>query len=244
MSNLTKRFSATIFALATVLILVTYLPLSFASVVSSQTANTVVVGPSLRSSTWNTATGAQMISCTLNTVKAGDVLFAVVQSSGVPQNSLSAIDSSSDNFAYQSNWGNAIGAGAAYARTTATGVVTITVTVSNGGADLTIFCYDVAHASTNVVMSQVGSGTGTSLSVPNFNVHRNSFLVDVSASGASYTTFSAGRGFRLADSAPILAYANYLSSEWKARSGTLPTCPMTTSVSQGYGTLCFAIAPL
>ncbi len=242
MSNISKKYSVAFFTIATILILVTYLPMNFASGADQNIATAVVV-PSLRSSTWNTATSAQMVSCTLNTVKTGDVLFEVVQSSGVPQSSLSAIDSGSDSFAYQSNWGGAIGAGAAYTKTTSTGVVTITVTVSNGGADLTLFCYDVAHASTSVTMSQVGSGTGTALSVPHFTVHKNSFLIGISASGASYTTFSAGSGFRLADSAPILAFANYLSSEWKARSQTSPTCPITTSVSQGWGTLCYAIPP-
>ena len=242
MSNQGKKRAVLVLTITAILVLISYLPITFASS-AQQNAISAVIVPALRSSTWVYASSTQSVSCTLSTVKATDVLFALVQSSGVPQTSLSATDSASDVFTYQSNWGGLIGAGTAYAKTTATGAVTITVTVSNGGADLTLFCYDIAHASTTVTMSQIGSGTGTVLSVPHFSVHRNSFLVDISTSGASYTSFSAGSGFRLTDPLPILADVNYLSSEWKTKSLTSPTCQMTTSTSQAWSTLCFAVLP-
>jgi hypothetical protein len=102
--------------------------------------------PFLRTSTYSFSGSVSSVSCTLNNVVTGDELFAIVQASDTPQTSLTAIDSASDGFSYGQDWSYDIGMGGAYTQTGESGTITISLTVSNGLAALSLFCYDIGGA--------------------------------------------------------------------------------------------------
>jgi parallel beta-helix repeat protein len=207
--------------------------------------------PSLRSSAWGFAAPANSVSCSLDGVVKGDVLFATVQSATVAQTSITANDSASDSFSYLLDFTpSQSGSGAAYAKTLGSGSVAITVSVGNGGAGLSLFCYDVAGVRPKVTMSQFDYGsTGTALSVPTFSIAKGSFIVamydyqDYQGQGA---TFAPGNQyFVLTNGSPIVSTSsNYIASEYRSSDPVRSeNCPMTLSASEPWHGVCFALSP-
>jgi hypothetical protein len=209
---------------------------------SSTTSQTFSHSPYLRSESYNYADSLTSVSCTLNNVVTSDILFAVIQSSGTAQSTLSASDSASDTFTYLTDWTD--GFGSAYTVASPSGQDSITLTVGNSGAGLSLFCYDIAEVGTTGSMSSASTGYGTSLSVPTFNVLSNSFVISIFNTGGSAPTFTAGKGFTLATGTPILGHSqNDVGSEWAILSGTATTCPVTSSLYETWAEVCFAFPP-
>jgi hypothetical protein len=178
------------------------------------------------------------VSCTLNGVATGDVLFAIAQSSGVAQKgNVSITDTAQDSFSYFSDWSWGMGGG--YANTSGSGTVTLTLTVRNSGAGLALFCYDLSGVRNTPTMSE-GSGMGNSLSVESLPVSNGSGIIGFYYSYPSQPAFSAGTDFILANGTPIAGAAgNYVGSEFSSSVSGYTSCPITTSVSQGWNGVCF-----
>lgn len=225
---------------------------SSASATSS--ASTTTAGPSsvfLRNSSYNSVHLSSSVPCTLSDVITGDLLVITVTSSEVPGSAMSANDTVSDSFSYFQNWSFGIGTGAAFAQASTGGIVTITASVGNSGADLLAFCYDVAGASTVVSNPQGTTGNGTQLSVQSFTISPNSFVVaQYLSDGLTVPVFAAGPGFIQTEGSPLISHGrpqphNFAGSEWGiANAGGSTTCPMTQSVSQFWGGICLAFSPV
>lgn len=205
--------------------------------------------PFLRSSTWAFSNSGTTASCILTNVTRGDELFAIVQSSGSPQTSMTANDSASDSFSYGQDWSYDIGMGGAYTQTTASGSVQMTITVNNGLASLSMFCYDIGGVTNTVAISKgytTYPSSNSSASVPAFSTQPHSLLIDMwaasNAPGGEPTFFSAS-GWQLAPGSPLAGQdQNYIVSEWSNDSGseTTATCPISLSSSEHLGGICFA----
>lgn len=125
--------------------------------------------------------------------------------------------------------------------------------MGNGGAALSVFCYDIEGVSGTVEISQVGSETsGTALSVPSFSAQLGSFLVAIYTDIGSAPVYSPGNSnnnnldnkWILTTNSPIVSSnSNYVIAETKTNSSLSATCPIRTSISQLWGGLCFAFAP-
>ena len=214
---------------------------------------TQTTGPSLRSSSWNYLPSSGSITCGLNGVASSDVLLVMVQSASVQQSSMTVTDSAQDAYSYLSNWDIYHGMGEAYAQASTSGSVNISVTVSAGGAGLSIFCYDIAGVLPKVSTSS-GYGTGGgSVSVPTFSTTPNSFVVaEYVNSGPAVATFMAGPGFTLTPGTPIVsqvasAHGNTVGGEFGLIGSSSTDCPITNSFlggePQGWGGVCLAFAP-
>jgi hypothetical protein len=208
---------------------------SSSSFTSAATTTSGEAGTYLRSSAGAFAVSSSA-GCTLQNVGTGDVVFAVVQSSGVAQSTIHANDTGGDTYAYATNWG--VGVGAAYARASSGGTISVTVAVGET-AGLSLFCYDIAGVTTEVSNSS-GQGSGQSLSVAPMNNMADDFVVGIYASFGSTITFQAGFGFSLTDGTPIGSLSsNYVGSEYGVEASSTTACPMTTSTSQGWAGMCF-----
>ena len=193
--------------------------------------------PTLRSFSTDFSQDSDTASCTLSNVNVGDVLFATIQSSSVAQSSLSASDTTGNSYQYLDNWGTYWGMGSAFTQTPQGGSITLTLTVGNGGAYLTLFCYDIAGVTDVVTSSQGSANSGSAFSVAPITITPDSFVVGFYTTPGSEPQFTAGQGFVLTPGTPI----NENAAEYGVLSSTSTTCPMTSSISsQQWGGMCFA----
>jgi hypothetical protein len=156
-----------------------YYTINFASPSSSPTGSSPTAStPSLRSQASNYLVN-DSISCTLDDVHPGDVLLAVVQSSGAPGTNLSVSDTAGDGYTYLQDWDYDIGTGGAYANASGAGSDTITVSPGSDGAGLSLFCYDIlgVTASPHTVDFEALRGNGTTPSTLPLMPPQGSFLV-------------------------------------------------------------------
>jgi hypothetical protein len=213
---------------------------------TTYTVTTTVTGtllPPLRGSAVIYEASSTSVSCGLRGVDKGDVLFALIQSSGVPQTTLAVKDNASDGYQYVTSWGPPYGMGGAYATAQSGGSITITATVGNGGAGLTLFCFDISDV-TPVATYSVQTGSGTSLSVAPFTPSQDSFVIGFYVTSPSGVNFETGAGFTSIVGTPIsAASSNFLSAEYEPSSSGTASCPMSISSPQGWGGLCIAFAP-
>jgi hypothetical protein len=205
--------------------------------------------PTLRSSGWAYAGAAAAVSCSLNDVVAGDALFVTVQSASVQQSSMTVSDPAKSVYSYISNWDFNHEMGAAYAQAAGGGAIAILVSVPNGGAGLSVFCYDIAGAST-MVSSSTGFGSFAGpISVKPFDITPNSFVVaQYVNAGPSPATFSAGAGFTLTTGTPVTTSSSgTVGAEYGALVSSSTSCPFYNSYqsyyAQGWGGVCYALAP-
>jgi hypothetical protein len=193
----------------------------------------------------NLAYSTDSVTCTLNGVVQGDVIYLVVQSYGVQQSVMTATDSEHDSFSYVP-WDAGYELGGAYARAGASGNDSITTTMGNGGADLGVFCYAIGGVTTNEVGS-TGSGSVDLLSVASFTPTAGSFIVGTYSTNGrvNSVSFIAGSGFNLSPGTPMYNGAqNALGSEYMAEGSGSTTCQMFSSAQQAWGGLCVAFAPI
>jgi hypothetical protein len=120
-SNTAPTNVSTMMILIVVMITLTttvgYYAVNFASPSSSP-----IVTASLRSQTSNYLVNSS-ITCTLDNVRSGDVLFAAVQTSAVPGTGLSVSDTAGDSYTYLQDWDHNIGTGGAYANASSSGSI-------------------------------------------------------------------------------------------------------------------------
>src|SRR5713226_1334591 len=183
--------------------------------------------PYLRDSSWNYAGPSGAVACTLSDIVAGDTLFVTLESSTVQQSSMTVSDSAHSAYSYVSNWEVSHGMGAAYAQAPSSGTFVISASVSNGGAGLSLFCYDIAGASV-IVSYSAGSGSyGGQISVTPFNITPNSFVVaQYVNSGPAAATLTAGTGFTLTPGTPMAASSqNTVGAEYSVLSSSTTACP-------------------
>lgn len=215
---------------------------------------TVAAPPFLRSSNWNYQV-AGSVNCSLYTVVKGDIIVALIQSSGTQQSTLSASDSGGDSYSYITNWAIGWGEGIAFSVAAATGAVSITLTVGQGSGGLSLFCYDIAGVRSQVSYSQGGGHSSGSVSVSAFNVTPLSFAVaiyvdyvDFASSQPPQATFGAGQGLSLTGGSPINGRSyNAIASEFGQVTASSTSCPMSIASqgtpNQGWGAMCFAFPP-